>query len=115
MRASTVIFTHGDCDGICSGALALAACQGAAVYFSNPVSILDDLEKAADAERVIVCDIAINTYSAPAVRKKLALLARKAELIYIDHHPLPPRFNVSWLMHDPDACASQLTYARFHA
>ncbi len=114
MHAGTVIFTHGDCDGICSGALALAASGSAAVYFSNPVSILGDLERAGGADRVIVCDIAIDRYSAAAVRKRLGLLAKKADVVYIDHHPLPPRFNVSWLLHDAGACSSQLTYARFH-
>ncbi len=113
MPAGTVIFTHGDCDGICSGALALAAHRGATVFFTNPVSLFDDLDEAKDADRVIVCDIAISLPRARAIKNKVAHLSKKAEIIYIDHHPKPPRFNVSWLVHDTDACAAQLTYERF--
>jgi RecJ-like exonuclease len=113
MPAGTVIFTHGDCDGICSGALALAAHKDAAVFFSNPVSILDDLDEAKDAGRIVVCDIAINLPRARAIKNKVTQLSKKAEVIYIDHHPRPPRFNVSWLVHETDACAAQLTYERF--
>ena len=60
MLAGTVIFTHGDCDGICSGALALAAHKDAEIFFTNPVSLREDIDKAVDADRVIICDIAIN-------------------------------------------------------
>ncbi|BAI62468.1 putative phosphoesterase [Methanocella paludicola SANAE] len=113
MPAETVIFTHGDCDGICSGALALAAHEGAPVFFSNPVSILDDLDEAKDADRIVVCDIAINLPRARDIKNKVTKLSKKAEVIYIDHHPKPPRFNVSWLVHDTNSCAAQLTYERF--
>ncbi len=90
MIADTVIFTHGDCDGICSGALALAANQNADIYFSNPVSILDDLDHAKDASRIIVSDIAINLSFARLLKNKVGQLLKKADVIYIDHHPLPP-------------------------
>ncbi len=113
MPEGTVIFTHGDCDGICSGALALAAHEDASIFFSNPVSILDDLDEADGAGRIIVCDIAINLPRARAVKNKIAQLSKKAEVFYIDHHPRPPRFNVSWLVHDTNACAAQLTYEQF--
>ena len=56
----TIIFTHGDCDGVCSGALALAANPGARVFFSSPRSILSDLEEAKGFERLIASDLAIN-------------------------------------------------------
>lgn len=113
MPSTTVIFTHGDCDGMCSGALALAANEGAAIHFTNPVAILDDLGQAEGADRVIVCDIAINPHFAPALVKKIDLLAKKAEVIYIDHHPRPPELSGSWLVHDVHACASELTYMHF--
>ena len=114
MKGSTVIFTHGDCDGICSGALALAAHKDAEIFFTNPVSLLEDLDKGIDADRIIVCDIAINVSFAHDIKNKIGKMLKKAELKYIDHHPLPPRFNVSWMVHDANACASQLTYAQFH-
>jgi RecJ-like exonuclease len=113
MAADTVIFTHGDCDGICSGALALAASKKADLYFSNPISVLEDLDHAEGAEHIIVCDIAINPAFARSIRNRMGKLLKKADITYIDHHPLPPRFNVSWLVHDTSACASELTYAHF--
>jgi len=115
MAADTVIFTHGDCDGICSGALALAASKKADIYFSNPVSIVEDLEQANGAERIIVCDIAINQAFVREIKNKIGKLSKKANVTYIDHHPLPPRFNVSWLVHDTGACASELTYSYFRS
>lgn len=114
MIADTVIITHGDCDGICSGALALAANKNADIYFSNPVSILDDLDQAKGVDRIIVLDIAINMAFARPIKNKVGLLSKKAEVIYIDHHPLPPRFRVTWLIHSLDACASELAYSHFH-
>ena len=78
MIADTVIFTHGDCDGICSGALALAANKNADIYFSNPVSILDDLDHAKDASRIIVSDIAINLSFARPIKNKIGLLSEKS-------------------------------------
>lgn len=115
MPPGTIIFTHGDCDGICSGALAMAANQKADVHFSNPVSIAEDLDLAKESDRIIVCDIAINTAFARPIKNKIGALLKKAEVTYIDHHPLPPRFNVTWLTHDLKACASELTYAHFHS
>ena len=32
----TIIFTHGDTDGLCCGALALAANGDSPLYFTNP-------------------------------------------------------------------------------
>lgn len=109
----TIIFTHGDCDGICSGALALAANRNARIYFSNPISIIEDLGHAVGLKRAIVCDVAINAAYAQPLRKKISTQLKKVEVIYIDHHPLPPRFRASWLVHDKAACASELTYRHF--
>jgi RecJ-like exonuclease len=108
-----IILTHGDSDGICSGALALAANEGAKVYFTNPISILDDLDMAEGADRIIVCDIAIDRAFSNRIKKRLDTLSRRTSLVYIDHHPLPPGFQAEWLVHDPLSCASLLTYAYF--
>lgn len=98
---------------MCSGALALAAYPGSPVYFSNPVSILPDIEQARGYDQVIVCDIAINISTANILKDKIDSIARDATVFYIDHHPLPEGFDAPWLINDEGASASELTYVGF--
>lgn len=109
----TLILTHADCDGLCSGALALSVFRGAKVVFSNPVGLIEDLKYAGEYDRVIVCDVAIDIGLAPVIRKTIDSLAADKEIMYIDHHPLSPRFQASWLVHDTNSCGSLLTFASF--
>ncbi|BAI60420.1 putative phosphoesterase [Methanocella paludicola SANAE] len=109
----TVIFTHGDSDGICSGALALAANGDSPIYFTNPVSVLTDIDEGRGYDRIIVCDIAINLPRSQQMKDKFEALAKESEIIYIDHHPLPPGFGEKWLFHDDTASASELTFNYF--
>ena len=109
----TVIFTHGDSDGLCSGALALAANGDSPLFFTNPVSVLTDIDEARGYDRIVVCDIAINLPMSRQMKDKFDALAKDSEVIYIDHHPLPPGFSARWLFHDDDASASELTFNYF--
>jgi single-stranded-DNA-specific exonuclease len=109
----TVILTHGDCDGVCSGALALAANPGAKVFFTNPVSILSDIAEAKGCERLVACDLAINISTVDRFISLMEEQSRGSEIIYIDHHPLPPGFQAPWLFHDIDSSGSLLTYKYF--
>lgn len=109
----TIIFTHADSDGICAGALALAANPGSPLYFTNAVSILPDLENAAGFDRIVVCDIAINIPISAKLKEKVDTLAKGAEVIYIDHHPLPEGFSAKWLISDLTSSASEMTYRYF--
>ena len=102
-----------DTDGLCSGALALAANGDSPVFFTNPVSVLADIDEAKGYDRVMVCDIAINLPKAEEMKEKIEALAKGSEVIYIDHHPLPPGFEEPWLFHDDHACASELTFNYF--
>ncbi|WP_341537171.1 hypothetical protein [Methanosarcina barkeri] len=43
IKAKTLVLTHGDSDGICSGAIAKTAYPDAYVYFTNPVNLLEKL------------------------------------------------------------------------
>lgn len=88
----TIIFTHADSDGLCSGALALAANGDLPIFFTNPVSVLSDIDEARGYDRIIVCDIAINLPRSQQMKDKFEALAKESEVIYIDHHPLPPGF-----------------------
>jgi RecJ-like exonuclease len=108
---STLILTHGDSDGVCSGAIAKSAYPEADVYFTSPVGILDDLNIADAYRNVIICDIAIDERRCMDLFKRLDRIASVTNLTYIDHHPLPERcVTASWLHHDQSSCASELTY-----
>jgi single-stranded-DNA-specific exonuclease len=109
----SIIFTHADSDGLCCGALALAANGDSPIYFTNPVSVLGDIDEARGYDRIVICDIAINLPRSAQMKEKFNGLASKCEVIYIDHHPLPPDFNVPWLFHDENASASELTFNYF--
>jgi RecJ-like exonuclease len=109
----TIIFTHADSDGICAGALALAANPDSPLYFTNAVSILSDIDQARGFDRIVVCDIAINIPTSARLKEKIDALAEEAEVIYIDHHPLPEGFDAPWLISDVTSSASEMAYRHF--
>ncbi|MCD1295985.1 phosphoesterase [Methanocella sp. CWC-04] len=109
----SIIFTHSDSDGICSGALALAANRDSPVFFTNAVAILSDIEQARGFDRVIICDIAINIPVSKKLKAKIDEISEESEVIYIDHHPLPEGFDAPWLISDVTASASELTFYHF--
>jgi single-stranded-DNA-specific exonuclease len=109
----TIILTHGDSDGICAGAVALAANPGSPLYFTNAVSVLSDLDQATGFDRLVVCDIAINIPTSARLKARIDDLARETEVIYIDHHPLPEGFEAKWLISDITSSASEMAYKYF--
>jgi single-stranded-DNA-specific exonuclease len=109
----TIILTHADSDGLCAGAVALAANPGSPLFFTNAVGVLADLEQAKGFDRVVVCDIAINIPTSARLKTMVDGLARDAEVIYIDHHPLPEGFEAEWLISDITSSASEMTYRYF--
>ena len=116
---NTVIFTHGDADGICSGAIALAAHQDAHILFSSPYSILEDLSKVKDSDKVIICDISLPEDHLTKILKRLFKIAERGDLTYIDHHPLPRTVLKEKMpgivVHNPSSSISELTYNLFHS
>jgi RecJ-like exonuclease len=84
----TAIMSHGDTDGICSAAIALNKYPGAQVWFTHPVGLLGDIRKV-KAGRIILCDIAISERDKEELFEEFLNISSSAELIYIDHHPLP--------------------------
>jgi len=106
----SIIFTHGDSDGLCAGALALAAFPDSPIYFTNAVSIMADIENAKGFDRVVISDIAINIPTSGQLKDRIDRLAAVAEVIYIDHHPLPEGFKADWLTSDLTSSASEMTY-----
>lgn len=111
------IFTHGDGDGVCSGALALAANPDARVFFTHPFGLLEDLNNANLGDAVIICDIALSENNVPQILDRFADLSKSGELIYIDHHPLPERVSPGSIpgiiFHEINSSASELTFRFF--
>ena len=111
------VFTHSDGDGVCAGALALAANPDARVFFTHPYGLLGDLEAVRAGDKVIICDIAFSEDSLLAILERFSAISRDGELIYIDHHPLPEGLAVKdipgRIVHDTGSSASELTYIVF--
>lgn len=111
---SSIILTHGDCDGICSAAIVKRAIDDAGVFFTSPVSLLNDLNSLKEAyEEIVICDIAIDERSSSELRSKLNELTEVSKVTYIDHHPLPEiNFRSKWFFHDKCSSA-ELAYRVF--
>lgn len=110
------IITHGDTDGICSGAIALSAFKRARVYFSHPSGLAEDLQQV-DGDYVI-CDIAIPQHSMGEVMDQLRRIERAGHRgKYIDHHPLPEGFEEAGfpaeLVHSLNSCGAEQTYETY--
>lgn len=114
----TLILTHADTDGICSGAIALCRFPEAQVFFTKPVSLYYDL-KSVEAERIIITDIAINKQDIPNILEIFRKKSRTSEILYFDHHPIEKdvkkeiKEEVSVYIHKPGISASELIY-RFY-
>ncbi|AKB47079.1 Phosphoesterase [Methanosarcina sp. Kolksee] len=114
IKAKTLVLTHGDSDGICSGAIAKTAYPDAYVYFTNPANLLEKLRLIQDVKTLIICDIAIDERNCSELHTALREFAETSDLYYIDHHPLPKSCEKeSWFYHDIEACSSELTYRVF--
>lgn len=113
-QTSSIILTHGDCDGICSGAIVKSALNQPSVFFTSPVSLLGDLNALTETcENIVICDIAIDEKTYSELTKKLDELAEVSSVTYIDHHPLPERkYTADWFYHDT-CSTSELAYRLF--
>lgn len=113
----SLILTHADADGICAGALALAAFPKSGIFFTKPVSFLHDLRNSR-ADRIVICDIALTKRDAPQILEELS--ARKSKILYFDHHPIPKTVNkkdvykaIDTYVHDQSVSSSELVYRHF--
>jgi single-stranded-DNA-specific exonuclease len=113
----TVILTHADCDGICSGAIAQSNFVDAEVFFTKPVSFLHDLRNT-EADRIIIADIAITKSHAKEIADELARKSQRSEVLYFDHHELPSGvkesdIKITKYVHQTNVSASELIYRHF--
>lgn len=117
---NSVVISHGDADGITSGAIGLLKFPGSSFYFSKPSQIHTDLYRIAKDKPsfVSVSDIAINAQRFEEVLRALDKFPETTEIHWIDHHPMTRkqsgqlRKRVS-LVHEVGPCAAELMFRRF--
>ena len=111
------IFAHGDGDGVCAGALALAANPDAHVFFTHPFGLLGDLNQARDRDTVIICDIALSETHLEGLIERFSRIEEAGLLYYFDHHPLPDSVQAEEIPgivhHRLGASASEIVYSYF--
>ena len=122
MGRKLIIFTHGDSDGVSAAAITIAALRDnyndIRIYFSHPAGLYGDLnEFYSNGSDVIVLDIALSELHLEDLLKMFKVIAKKNNLVYIDHHPEPLSIRIKELpgqvFHRLDASTSELTYRFF--
>jgi RecJ-like exonuclease len=109
------VLTHGDTDGICSAALARSIFPEAEIWFTRPIRLLRDLSAIEPGAMVMIFDVAINESDKEKIFQKMKELAQRDEVLYVDHHPLPPGtlkkdFPVTQLALQTGASSSELVF-----
>ena len=109
------ILTHGDTDGICAAALARARFPEAEIWFTRPIRLLRDLNSVELGTTVMIFDVAIDERDKDQIFQRMRELAQKDEVLYVDHHPLPPGtlkkdFPVTQLALETGASSSELAF-----
>jgi single-stranded-DNA-specific exonuclease len=118
--ADTVVLSHGDLDGITSGAIALLKFPGSEFYFTKPSQVHNDLFRIAKErpKRVHVSDIAINVQRFNDLLRALDRFPKSTEIMWTDHHPMAPEHKAQLekrvtLFYEVGPCAAELVYRRF--
>jgi RecJ-like exonuclease len=114
------ILAHGDTDGICAAALVKARFPEAEVWFTRPVTLLRDLQEVEPGTSVFILDVAISETQKEQIFERIRELAKEGEVVYIDHHPLPPEtlkrdVPATQLVHAIGASTSALTFKLYQA
>ena len=117
---TTVVLSHGDLDGITSGAIALLAFPGSDFFFTRPSQLHQDLYRVAKDRptTVSISDIAINNKRFDEILDAIDRFPESTAIHWIDHHPittkqrreLSKRVN---LFHEVGPSAAELVYRDF--
>jgi RecJ-like exonuclease len=118
--ADTAVLSHGDLDGITSGAIALLKFPSSDFYFTRPSQVHQDLYRVAKDRptTVHVSDIAINTRKFDSLLQALDRFPESTEILWTDHHPMTAGQKRELnkrvdLVHEVGPCAAELVYRRF--
>jgi RecJ-like exonuclease len=117
---SSFVISHGDLDGITSGAIGLLAYPGATFYFTRPSQVAQDIYRIAKdmPETLLISDIAVNTMRFDDIMKAIDRLPKQTAVTWIDHHPLPARHKKKLeskinFIHEIGPCAAELVYRQY--
>lgn len=118
-EGATIVITHGDGDGICSGAMLKRLFPDCLVRFSRPKDLKEELKRLEGFQNLFLCDLAINEGDEQVIIEGISRIASSGtKVFFIDHHPLPPNLKVEGILgatvlHDVEASASELVYKAF--
>ena len=119
---SSIILTHGDLDGIASGAIALMAFPRSQVIFTRPSQIHEDLLRfARDApDLVSISDIAVNSSMFEEIMRAIDRYPARTKIHWTDHHPIAPsqKKRLSQKVeyfHETGVSAAELVFRKFGA
>ena len=108
-----------DVDGVASAALVLAA-KGGTFRLTDYEDLLKEIDAVpASATGITICDLGTNASNFPEFLGRLAALAKRMPVTYIDHHYLTEEAKQQViktgveLHHDIKDCASMLTYLTY--
>ncbi len=109
-----VILAHGDADGVTAAAVAKSV-LGGEVYFTHPAGLLGDFRSyARGADLVVILDVSLDEASLEALKSEFRSFPGR--ILYIDHHPLPPRADLEApnleVVHEEGSCAAELAFRR---
>ncbi len=117
----SIVLTHGDVDGITSGAIGLLAHPGADLYFTKPSQIHNDLYRVSKdrPDVVSISDIALNTAHFDDILRALSKFPPDTVIHWTDHHPMAAKYRRRLsqhvnLFHEIGPCAAELMYRKFH-
>lgn len=110
------IITHLDADGVCCASLIKMIPQygNAYVYFSHPAGLAHDLQVIEDDD-LIICDIAQDRGSFPAIYDRLKEISQFHTVFYFDHHAQPHKFPQKVInVFNQNISATELVYRYFY-
>ncbi|MGY5879733.1 MAG: DHHA1 domain-containing protein [Candidatus Thorarchaeota archaeon] len=118
----SVVLSHGDLDGITSGAIALLQFPGSTFYFTRPSQVHQDLFRVAKdkPDIVHVSDIAINNRKFENILQALDRFPESTTIYWTDHHPMTSKQKRALnsrvdLFHEVGPCAAELVYRKFES
>ncbi|TXT56480.1 MAG: hypothetical protein BAJATHORv1_20069 [Candidatus Thorarchaeota archaeon] len=122
MNGDAVVISHGDLDGITSGAIGLRVFPGAHFYFSRPSQIANDLFRISKyrPSTVSISDIAINSRRFDEILRALDRFPESTTIHWVDHHPIKESMKKKLsqrvrLFHEVGPCAAELMYRNFES
>ncbi len=116
----SVVLSHGDLDGITSGAIALLVFPSSDFYFTRPSQVHQDMYRVAKdkPDVVLVSDIAINSRKFDELIRALDRFPSSTKIHWIDHHPMTTKHHRDLeklvdLFHETGPSAAELVYRKF--